>query len=84
MYAQVCTRPNLAFVTGALGRYQSDPGIDHWKAVKKTLRYLQGTKHLMLTYKRSDDLKVIGHSDADFAGCVDTKKSTSGLKFNRT
>ena len=60
MYAQVCTRPDLAFITGVLGRYQSNPGIDHWKAVKKTLRYLQGTKHLMLTYKRSDNLKVIG------------------------
>ena len=28
-YAQVCTRPNLNFVIGILGRYQSDPGIEH-------------------------------------------------------
>ena len=28
-YAQVCTRPDLAFVTGLLGRYQSNPGIEH-------------------------------------------------------
>ena len=28
-YAQVCTRPNLAFVTGILGRYQSNPGQAH-------------------------------------------------------
>ena len=81
MYAQVCTRPDLAFITGMLGRYQSNPGIDHWKAVKKALRYLQGTKDLMLTYKRSDNLEVIGYLDADFAGCVDTKKSTSGYIF---
>ena len=64
-----------------LGRYQSNPGIDHWKAVKKALRYIQGTKDLMLTYKRSDNLEVIGYLDADFAGCVDTKKSTSGYIF---
>jgi len=81
MYAQVCTRPDLAFITGMLGRYQSNPGIDHWKAVKKALRYIQGTKDLMLTYKRSDNLEVIGYLDADFAGCVDTKKSTSGYIF---
>jgi len=81
MYAQVCTRPDLAFVTGMLGRYQSNPGMDHWKGVKKVLRYLQGTKHYMLTYKRSDSLEVIGYSDADFAGCVDTTKSTSGYVF---
>ena len=81
MYAQVCIRPNLVFITGMLGRYQSNPGMDHWKAAKKALRYLQGTKGLMLTYKRSDNLEVVGYSDADFAGCVDTKKSTSGYIF---
>ena len=43
-YAQVCTRPDLAFVTGLLGRFQSNPRIEHWKLVKKVLRYLQGTK----------------------------------------
>ena len=81
MYAQVCTRPDLAFITGMLGRYQSNPGLDHWKAAKKALRYLQGTKGLMLTYKRTDNLEVVGYSDADFAGCVDTKKSTLGYLF---
>jgi hypothetical protein len=81
MYAQVCTRPDLAFVTGMLGRYQSNPGPDHWKAVKKVLRYLQGTKNYMLIFRKSDNLEVIGYSDADFAGCVDTKKSTSGYIF---
>ena len=81
MYAQVCTRPDLAFVTGMLGRYQSNPGLDHWKAAKKVLRYLQGTKGLMLTYEKSDNLEIVGYSDADFAGCVDTKKSTSGYIF---
>jgi hypothetical protein len=35
----------------------------------------------MLTYKRTDNLKVIGYSDSDFAGCVDFQKSTSGYVF---
>ena len=81
MYAQVCTRPDLAYVTGVLGRYQSNPGLDHWKAVKKVMRYLQGTKNYMLTYRKTDNLEIMGYSDADFAGCVDTKKSTSGYIF---
>jgi hypothetical protein len=81
MYAQVCTRPDLAFVTGVLGRYQQNPEPEHWKLVKKTLRYLQGTKDLMLTYKRTDNLEVIGYSDSDFAGGGDDKKSTSGYIF---
>jgi hypothetical protein len=40
MYAQVCTRPDLAFVTGMLVRYQKNPGKSHWDGVKKVLRYL--------------------------------------------
>ncbi|KAL4319722.1 hypothetical protein GQ457_18G015860 [Hibiscus cannabinus] len=81
MYAQVCTRPDIAFAVGMLGRYQSNPGIDHWRAAKKVLRYLKGIKEYMLTYERSDHLEVIGYSDSDFAGCVDSRKSTSGYIF---
>ncbi|RVW55098.1 Retrovirus-related Pol polyprotein from transposon TNT 1-94 [Vitis vinifera] len=39
MYAQVCTRPDIAFVVGMLGRYLSNPGSQHWKAAKKVLRF---------------------------------------------
>jgi len=81
MYAQVCTRPDIAFSVGVLGRYQSNPGIDHWKATKKVMRYLQGTKDFMLMYKRTNDLEVIGYSDSDFAGCVDSRRSTSDYIF---
>jgi hypothetical protein len=47
MYAQVCTRLDLDFVTGMLGRYQKNSGKPHWDGVKKALRYLQGTNGLM-------------------------------------
>jgi len=50
MYAQVCTHPDIAFAVNSLGRYLSDPGLDHWKDVKKVFRYLQGTKDHMLTF----------------------------------
>ncbi|CAL9026013.1 unnamed protein product, partial [Prunus brigantina] len=81
MYAQTCTRPDISFAVGMLGRYQSNPGIDHWKAAKKVMRYLQGTKDYMLTFRRSDNLEVIGYSDSDFGGCVDTRRSTFGYLF---
>jgi len=55
--------------------------LDHWKAAKKVLRYLQGTKDHMLTYKRSNHLDVIGYTDSDFVGCVDTRKSTFGYVY---
>jgi hypothetical protein len=81
MYAQMCTRSDIAFFTGMLGRYLSNPGINHWKAAKRVLRYLQRTKNHMLTYRRSDKLEVIGYTDSDFMGCVDSLKSTSGYIF---
>ena len=81
MYAQVCTRPDIAFAVGMLGRYQSNPGMDHWRAAKKVMRYLKGTKDYMLKYRRTENLEVVGYSDSDFAGCVDSRKSTSGYIF---
>ena len=81
MYAQVCTRPDIAFIVGMLGRYMSNPGVDHWKAAKRVMRYLKRTKDFMLTYRRSDSLEIFGYSDSDFAGCQDSKRSTSGYVF---
>jgi hypothetical protein len=49
--------------------------------VKKILRYVQGTKDLMLTYRRSDSLEIKGYSDADYAGDKDERKSTTGYVF---
>ncbi|KAA0067411.1 Retrovirus-related Pol polyprotein from transposon TNT 1-94 [Cucumis melo var. makuwa] len=59
-----------------LKRYQSNPGMDHWKAAKKVLRYLQGTKDYMLTYKRSDHLESIiaaSTMEAEFVACFEAK-----------
>jgi hypothetical protein len=81
MYAQVCTRPDLAFVIGMLGRYQKNPGINHWNGIKKALRHIKGTNDLMLTYERSDSLKIVSYLDSDFVGCLDTDRSTSGYVF---
>ena len=77
MYAQVCTRPNIAFIVNALGRYLSNPGHDHWVATKKVMRYLQRMKDFMLVYRRVGNLEVVGYSDSNFGGCSNDHKSTS-------
>ncbi|GFY88361.1 hypothetical protein Acr_06g0003010 [Actinidia rufa] len=81
MYAQVCTRPDIAFIVGVLGRYLSDPGMQYWKAAKRVMRYLRRTKDNILTYQKSDSLEIIGFSDSDFAGCQDSRRSTSKYIF---
>jgi translation elongation factor EF-1alpha len=47
----------------------------------KALCYMQGTKHYIVTYRKLDNLEVVGYSDADFIGCVDSLKSTSTYVF---
>ena len=64
-----------------LGRYMSNPGVDHWKAAKRVMRYLKRTKDFMLTYRRSNNLEIIRYFDSDFAKCQDSKRSTSGYVF---
>ena len=81
MYAQVCTRPDIAYIVGMLGRYLSNPGKDHWIATKRVMRYLQRTKDYMLTYRKSDQLQIIGYSDSNFTGWQDSMKSTSGYIY---
>jgi len=81
MYAQVCTRSDITFVVGMLRRYQSNLGLDHLRATKIVMRYLQGTKDYMLMYRRAYNLEIIGYSESDFTGCIDSCKSISGYIF---
>ena len=81
MYLQTYTRPNISSAIGMLGRYQSNHDINHRKAAKKVLRYLQDTNNYMLMYRRSSQLEVIGYSDSDFFECLNRRKSTFGYLF---
>ena len=51
MYAQVCIRSDISYVVGMLGRHESNLSLDHWKAAKKVMQYLKGTKDYKLTYR---------------------------------
>ena len=53
MYAMMCTRQNICFVVELVSRYQSNPGREHCKAVKRILRYLKGTMDYCLVYQGS-------------------------------
>nr|KYP31853.1 Retrovirus-related Pol polyprotein from transposon TNT 1-94 [Cajanus cajan] len=77
MYAMVCTRPDIAYAVGVVSRFLSNPGKEHWNAVKWILRYLKGTAKSCLCFGNGN-LMLTGYSDADMAGDVDSRKSTSG------
>ena len=54
------------------------PRDSHWTLVKRILRYIRGTMSLGLTLTASTSLEMVAYSDADWAGCPDTRRSTSG------
>ena len=80
MYAMLCTRPDICYAVGVVSRYQSDPGVEHWTAVKHILKYLKRTRDYMLVYS-SGSLKTLGYTDSDFQGDIDSSKSTSRYVF---
>jgi hypothetical protein len=80
MYAMLCTRTDICFAVRLVSRFQSNSGPTHWKAVKRILQYLRGTADYMLCYQ-GKDLHLRGYSDADWAGDLDERKSTSGYAF---
>jgi len=74
----VCTRPDIAHAVGVVSRYMSNPGKQHWETVKWILRYLKGTSDTSLCFTGAG-LKLQGYVDADLAGDVDSRKSTTGF-----
>ena len=66
MYAMLCTRPDVNLAISLVGRYQSDPGAEHWTAVKNILKYLKRTKDMFLVYGGAEELVVKGYVDASF------------------
>ena len=80
MYAMMCTHLDICFAVGLVSRYQSNPGREHWKAIKRIMRYLKGTMDYCLVYQGSE-LRLVGYSNADWGGDRDQRKSTSGYVF---
>jgi transposase InsO family protein len=79
MYLAISTRPDIAYTVGVLARFNSNPGVAHWKAVKHVFRYLKGTLDYKLTYGpnfTNSGIAFSAYSDADHGGDKDSGKST--------
>ena len=81
MYAMIGTRLDLAFAVGLVCRYMSNPIKEHWLAAKWILRYIRGTIDMKLCYRNEGDFIVKGYVDADYAGDMDKRRSTTGMVF---
>jgi hypothetical protein len=73
------TRPDIAYVVQQICLFMHAPTTAHFQLVKRVLRYLRATSHYGLQLYRSSSQNLLAYSDADWVGCPDTRKPTSGF-----
>nr|GEX76910.1 retrovirus-related Pol polyprotein from transposon TNT 1-94 [Tanacetum cinerariifolium] len=72
------SRPDIMHATCYCARYQAQPTEKHLTVVKRIFRYLKDTIHMGLWYSKDTGFGLTAFSDSDHAGCLDSRKSTSG------
>jgi hypothetical protein len=77
LYLALNTRPDISYAVGVLARFNSYPTYRSCKAIIRLLLYLRHTQTRGIQF-RGDELNLFGYSDADWAGDLDTRRSTTG------
>ncbi|XP_016195344.1 uncharacterized protein LOC107636339 [Arachis ipaensis] len=75
------TRPGNVFGVGLLSRFMEEPCTNHLQAAKRILRYIKGTLNDGIYYENTDEVNLVGYTDSDWAGDIETRKSTLGFVF---
>jgi hypothetical protein len=78
LYLALTCRSDIIFAVIQLAKHCEKPGKGHWQAVKRVIAYLAGTPDYGILFKSRSRKVIEAFSDADFCGCVDTCRSTSG------
>jgi len=73
------SRPDLAYVVQQVCLHMHAPRDTHLSMLKRILRYVKGTLHFGLHLHATKPTSLTAYSDADWAGCPDTRRSTSGF-----
>ena len=81
LYLSIKTRPDITYAVSNVAKFCASPSKQHWTAVKRIMRYLKGTLSLGLLYRKDGSSDCIGYCDADWAGDMDDRTSTSGYMF---
>jgi hypothetical protein len=73
------SQPDLSIVVNKVCQFLSKPTDVHWEAVKHILRFVKGTATMGLLLKKSSSTLLSIFTEANWAGCVDDRRSTSGF-----
>lgn len=83
MYITTTSRPDICAAVNYFSGFQSCATEEHWSHLKRILRYLRGTLDLRLEFRRGEECSLLeGYVDADWAGDVCDRRSTSGFVFS--
>ena len=72
------TRPDISFAVQQVSQFMQTPRHLHLAAVRRIIRYLQGSSSHGLFFPAGSSLRLVAYSDADWAGCPDTRRSVTG------
>jgi transposase InsO family protein len=80
MYLMTGSRPDIAFGIQCVSKYLNDPGVAHWNAAKRILRYVKGTigHGLVIDGRGGHGVQLTAYVDSDYAKNIDTRRSVSG------
>lgn len=81
LYLALVSRPDISFSVGQVARFIESHNSSHIKAVRHIISYIRGTPGHGICYTGSSEKSAIGYSDANYAGCNDTRKLTTGSIF---
>lgn len=81
IYLSIATRPDISFAVGVASRFLENPNESHVNAVKRILKYIKSTLNFGIYFNGNCNIRLIGYSDADYAGDKETRRSTSGYVF---
>jgi len=76
------TRPDLSYAVGLVSQFMQTPRKPHLDAARRILRYIKSTLDYGLFYEAGREIQVIGYTNADWAGSISDRRSTSGFVFS--
>jgi hypothetical protein len=81
IYLSTATRPDIAYAVQQLSRFLDCYSFVHWNAAIRVIRYLKGTRNFKLQLGGTNEIKLTGYTDSDWANCLDTRRSIGGYCF---